>query len=163
MGSVGSLRSALFFQAALTAGWGLLRSSGGPWTILTMVVAAGAVFVGAALQPTSDWRTWLLAFEGLAVTYGVLSLPAHHVVPATALAVTVLGLALTGGAKLSFAGRPVGTLGGGPDLSATLVQETAFFAQAPVVEVPQIPVQEIPVQAPAVTSAPASMTILPQG
>jgi hypothetical protein len=106
------------------------------------------------------------------VLYGVLGLPAHHVVPATLLAVAVLALTLTQGAALAFAGAPLATLSGlgmpvseAPVLPGSLVGP-AFFASPCVVEEP--PVLALPVvlaqsvvAAPA-TRAPASMTILPQ-
>ncbi|MCU1592839.1 MAG: hypothetical protein JWO12_231, partial [Frankiales bacterium] len=61
------LRSALYLQAAITAVFGLWRGGGGLWTMATLVVAAAAVFLGAALQPTQQMRTAALAFEGVAV------------------------------------------------------------------------------------------------
>ncbi|MCW2598707.1 MAG: hypothetical protein JWM02_536 [Frankiales bacterium] len=85
-----SLRSTLYVQAALTALYGLTRSDGVAWTLLTMVIAAGAVFVGAALQPIPSMRTGLLAFEGIAVAFGAVGVTAHHYVPGTVIAVFVL-------------------------------------------------------------------------
>ena len=90
MGSASSLRNELYLQAAATALYGLARPDGRVWTALTMAVAAGAVFLGAAVQPTAALRTAVLAFEGVAVTVGLVGVLTGHAVPGTLLGLVVL-------------------------------------------------------------------------
>jgi hypothetical protein len=139
MGSVSSLRSSLLLQAALTALYGLPRSDGGAWTILTMVVAAGAVFVGAALVPTPQMRVGALAFESVAVAFGVIGLLSGHLVPATLIAIGVLVLLVGAGAVREFAGPPAATLSG---------------YRAPVASPFAYPAAPEPVAAPALVAPP---------
>ena len=178
-----SLRSALYLQAAVTALFGLAKGGSGTWTFATMVVAAGAVFIGSALQPTPGMRNAALGYEGLAVAFGVVGLVADHYVPGTILAVG-LGIQLLGAnAALAFTGTPAPTLQvfgaplpvpppppvvpEQPVASPVLPPPLALPAPAPAVPAqPEAPVQlEAPVQVAPVIAAPRSampsMTILP--
>jgi hypothetical protein len=145
-----TLRNALFLQAAVTALVGLTGSAGLGWTLLTMVVAAGAVFVGAALQPTPAMRTGLLGFEAAAVVFGLLGLTAGHVVPATLLGLGVLALVLTGEGVRAFAGPP--------EPAPAWIPPTPVAPEAPVVV--DVPVAVAPV-VPAARASVSSMTVLP--
>ena len=158
-----SLRSALYLQAAVTALFSLAKDDASGWTLATMVVAAGAVFVGAALQPTPQMRTGALAFEGFAVAFGIFGVVAGHFVPGTIIAVAMLIRLSSGTAALAFTGTPK------PPLQV-------FGAPAAQTEQPPVPPQPrrspvppptppvrpgVPVQPGPVASRAASMTILP--
>jgi hypothetical protein len=178
MSSVSSLRSSLFLQAALTALYGLLRSDVGSWTILTMIVAAGAVFVGAALLPTPEMRVGALAFECVALAFGAIGLLVGHFVPATLIGVVVLALLVSPGAVREFTGTPAPTLSGygapvaspfeypaAPELvGAGSVPEAFQFAApvaAPAPVDPPAQVVAVPAARAVPTRAAATMTILP--
>ena len=173
MHSVASLRSALFLQAAATALFGLWRGGGGAWTIATMVVAAAAVFIGAALQPTPEMRQAALVFEGVAVAFGVIGLVVGHVVPGTLLGLGALvqllnpsaALAFTGAAKptLHVYGAPVAPAPAPAPVEPPVVELPVVelpVVELPVVELPVAPV--VPVQPAPPTSAVPTMTILPR-
>ena len=113
MGSASSLRNELYLQGAATAVYGLARSDGGVWAVLTMAVAAGAVFLGAAVQPTAALRTAVLAFEGVAVAVGLAGLLAGHYLPGTLLGVVVL-IQLSGAGSRSGGSLPALSLYGAP-------------------------------------------------
>lgn len=172
-----SLRSALYLQAAVTALYGLAKGGSGAWTFATMVVAAGAVFIGSALQPTPGMRTGALGYEGLAVAFGVVGLVSDHYVPGTVLALGI-GIQLLGAdAALAFTGSPRPTLQafGAPSplpppqpvvpeqpvSSPVLPPPVSIPVPSPVVPAqPEGPTQAAPVIV-APRSAMASMTILP--
>lgn len=158
-----SLRSALYLQAAVTALYSLAKDGGGGWTLATMVVAAGAVFVGAALQPTPQMRTGALAFEGFAVAFGIFGVVGGHYVPGTIIAIGMLIRLSSGTAALAFTGTPQ------PPLQV-------FGAPVAQTEEPHVPPQPrrspvppptppvlptVPAQPGPAASRAASMTILP--
>ena len=163
---VGALRSALLLQAALTAGYGLLRSTGTGWTLLTMVVASAGVFLATALQPTPGMRTAVLGFEAGAVGFGVLGLAGGHLVPATALGLLTLVQVATAQGAAAFAGEAVPVLqvpGIPPPPPPAVVVEAPPAAPAQV----QVPYPSAPADPPAVPAGPtrtavAAMTILPR-
>jgi hypothetical protein len=161
MSSVSSLRSSLFVQAALTALYGLMRSDVGSWTILTMIVAAGAVFVGAALVPTPEMRIGALVFEGVAVAFGAIGLLVGHFVPATLIAIVVIVLLVSAGAVREFTGTPAPTLSG---YGAPVASPFEYPAPSELVgagSVPEVFQFSAPPAAPAPVEAPAEVVVVP--
>src|SRR4051812_41162864 len=107
MASSSGFRNRLLLQAALTALFALTGSAGASgWTIPTLVVAAGAVFVGLALRPEPQWLRVTIGFELLAVAYGLVGLGAGHYVPGTFVAGWTLVHLLNGAGAAAFAGEP---------------------------------------------------------
>ena len=87
-----SVRGTLFFQAALTLAFALLRAGGsGSWTITAVVVAVAAVGLGAALRPTPAFRTAVIGFEAAVIATSVISFAlGGYLIPATLLGGIVL-------------------------------------------------------------------------
>jgi hypothetical protein len=157
MSSVSAVRALLVVQAGLTAVFALTSPLGG-WTLATMLVAAGTVFVAAMVQPTPQWRSILSAVEGFAVAFGLLALSGGHFVPGTIVAGGVLAMVTHGSAAPAFAGEPVG-----PVLPAfEPVPEAAPVAAARVIHAPLVAlVAEPAVVAPAVVE-PAREAVVEQ-
>src|SRR3954447_6983487 len=105
MASSSGFRNRLLLQPALPALFALTGSAGaGGWTIPTLVVAAGAVFVGMALRPEPQWRMITIGFEAAAVTFGLLGLVAGHYVPGTIVGGWTLAFLLSAPGAAAFAG-----------------------------------------------------------
>lgn len=162
------LRSALFLQAAITAFFGLWRGGGGGWTIATMVVAAAAVFIGAALQATPEMRKAAIAFEAAAVAFGVIGIVVGHYVPGTIVAAGALAQLLGANAGLAFTGTPKATLQafGAPAFEAPAVEAPAPAFEAPAQLAPPTPqfaapVLEAPVREMPAFEMPAAPEALP--
>src|SRR5438309_5547662 len=87
MSSPNGFRSRLILQAVITAVFAMAGSTASSaWTIPTLVVAAGAVFVGLAMRAEPDWRWYVVGFESLAIGYGLIALVSGHYVPGTIVA-----------------------------------------------------------------------------
>ncbi|MGB8649384.1 MAG: hypothetical protein WCD35_01850 [Mycobacteriales bacterium] len=124
------MRSALFVQAAVTALFSLANSGAGTgWTLLTLLVAAGAVFLGAALQGTPAMRNAVLAFEGVAAAFGVLGVLGGHYVPGTVIGIGLLIRLANADAGSAFLGLP--TPAYGVPASAAPVPPAATAADLP--------------------------------
>jgi hypothetical protein len=166
-----AFRNRLLLQAAITALVALTGSSGASgWTIPTLVVAAGAVFVGMALRPEPQWRTITIGFEAVAVGFGLLGLVAGHYVPGTIVGGWTLAFLLSGPGAAAFAGTPAETPSWAP---ATTPEPYGAEAAAPVqvpvpvaAVVPELPVavpeQPVPVVAVAVPEQPAPVVAVPE-
>jgi hypothetical protein len=111
MSSVAPARALLVAQAGVTAACAVLGELTG-WTFLTLAVAAGAVFVAAALQQTPTWRWYVVGFEGCCVAFGLAALVSAHLVPGTAVAAGALLWLTSASAARAFAGRPEPVLPG---------------------------------------------------
>ena len=99
-------RGRLFLQAVVTA---VLAMSGSPssgWTVPTLVVAAGAVFVGLAMRVEPSWRWYVVGYEGFAIAFGLVALVSGHYVPGTVLAGWTLYYLLSPAGAGAFAGTP---------------------------------------------------------
>ena len=152
-------RRALLLQAAVTAGYGLMRSSDTGWTLLTMVVASAGVFLGTALQPTPGMRTAVLGFEAGAVAFGLVGVVAGHFVPGALLALVTLVQVATAEGAAAFAGEAV------PVLEVPGAPQPPPVAPPPakvLVPYPTAPADAPAVPAPASRTAPAAMTVLPR-
>lgn len=106
MSDLSGLRGRLLLQAAVTAVYALAGGSASSgWTVPTLVVAVGAVFVALAMRQEPTWRLVVTGYEGFAVTFGAVALVSAHYVPGTILAAYTLFFLLQHGAA-AFAGAP---------------------------------------------------------
>jgi hypothetical protein len=180
MASLSGFRTRLLLQAALTALFALSGAAGaGGWTIPTLMVAAGAVVVGLAFRPEPQWRTVAVAFEVVAVGYGLVGLGAGHYVPGTFVAAWTLVHLLSGPGAVALEPsgavvEPYGAEAAPPVPVAVVPQQPSAPVEAALPEPPPAPVASpaalappAPVvpPAPPVPAAPRAMaaarTVLP--
>jgi hypothetical protein len=190
MSSTSGFRSRLILQAVITAVLALSNgtaSSG--WTIPTLVVAAGAVFVGLAMRAEPAWRWYTVGYEGFAIAFGLVALVSGHYVPGTIIAGWTMYFLLSHAGAGAFAGTPSWAPPTAPVAWGPPVPVPAYAGAAPTYPpptpgyAPAVPVYGAPAQptapppppmaaAPVVPPAadvpaqplptrPASMTILP--
>lgn len=101
------IKGRLFLQAGFTAVFALLGASASSgWTVPTLLVAAGLVFVGLAMRPEEQWRWIVTGAVGFSVAYGLLAFVSGHYVPGTIVGVYTLVTLLNGSAASAFAGLP---------------------------------------------------------
>lgn len=105
MSSVTPVRLLLAAQAAVTAGFAVSGSLTG-WTFASLLVAAAAVFVAAAVHAELVWRWYALGFELGSVLFGLAALASAHSAPGTLVA--LVGAAWLGGRSgaRAFLGAP---------------------------------------------------------
>jgi hypothetical protein len=106
MSSHHGFRSRLFLQAVVTAVLAMGGSPSSAWTIPTLVVAAGAVFVALAMRVEPSWRWYVVGYEGFAIAFGLVALVSGHYVPGTVLAGWTLYYLLSPAGAGAFAGTP---------------------------------------------------------
>jgi hypothetical protein len=109
MSFVHGFRGRLVLQALVTGLYALLGAASG-WTVPTLVVAAAAVFVALAMRPEPVWRTCTVAFEGVALLFGLAGLVSGHYVPGTIVGAWTLAYLLRPDAAAQFDGAPVDAL-----------------------------------------------------
>lgn len=163
MPNLGGLRGRLLLQAAVTALYALAgRGSSSGWTVPTVIVAVGAVFVALAMRPEPTWRWVVTGYEGFAVAFGAVALMSAHYVPGTVIAgYTLCFLLQHGGA--AFAGVPAWD-GSALQLPAPAAFPVVPAAVEPVVQDagPALPVYAAPAPvAMAVHVAPAPVQYAP--
>lgn len=106
MSSTSGFRSRLILQAVITAVLAMSNGTSSGWTIPTLVVAAGAVFVGLAMRAEPAWRWYTVGYEGLAIAFGLVALVSGHYVPGTIIAGWTLYFLLSHAGAGAFAGTP---------------------------------------------------------
>ncbi|MFN2539838.1 MAG: hypothetical protein ABR549_17035 [Mycobacteriales bacterium] len=165
MSSASGFRGRLILQAVVTALFAMTGSSASGWTIPTLLVAAGAVFVGLAMRQEPSWRWYTVGYEGFAIAYGLVGLVSGHYVPGTLVAGWTLYYLLSHDGAGAFAGTPTWappsappTAPWGPPALAGSTPAQAPFAPPPMPAVPAV--FEAPPQLPV--PRPATMTILPR-
>jgi len=147
--TLSGFRGRLLLQALVTAALALIGRAASPgWTVTSLVVAAGAVFVSLAMRPEPTWRWSAVGFEALAVGYGLVALVSGHWVPGTLVAGWTLLQLLRPEGAAAFVGTPTWS---------PPVPVPAYDAVEPQV-LPDLP-PAIPVQPPAPRSA--ALTVLP--
>ena len=162
MNSVSGVRTQLFVQAGVTALFALTARSGlDGWTMLTLVVAAGAVFLGISVQPQPVWRQAVLGFEAAAVAYGALALVSAHYVPGTIIAVATLVRIGSADGAAAFVGAPSAPLwappAGAPVPGYAVPQQPPAYGFPPPPAGPPAFAAPAPAASPAYAAAPAPL------
>ena len=146
-------------QAVITAVLAMSHGTSG-WTIPTLVVAAGAVFVGLAMRAEPAWRWYTVGYEGFAIAFGLVALVSGHYVPGTIVAGWTMYFLLSHVGAGAFAGAPTWA----PPVPAPSAQPVldAFAPPAPVAPLPEYALAAAPQLAARPPAArPVAMTILP--
>lgn len=144
-----AFRNRLLLQAAITALLAVTGRSGtGGWTVPTLVVAAGAVFIALALRPEPQWRAVVIGYEAVAVAFGLLGLVAGHYVPGTIVGGWTLAYLLSAPGAAAFAGAPSWS----PDVATP----EPYGAASPPLPAPPVPLAAVPVQPVGPVEAPVA-------
>lgn len=107
MSSPSGFRGRLILQAVVTALFALSGSTAASgWTVPTLLVAAGAVFVGLAMRQEPAWRWYTVGFEGFAIAFGLVGMVSGHYVPGTLVGGWTLYYVLSHDGAAAFAGVP---------------------------------------------------------